>query len=128
MPLFWVAFALVVLGAVAFIGLVRRAVRWGNEFTELQQFGVETTGTVLRKSAFNAKPGPARFLRYEYRDQFGVPHSRKVPVTQAVWETLQEGGPIEIVYSQRRAKVSAPKYLMDVAKSSKTTITINARE
>jgi hypothetical protein len=124
----WLALVPIVAGALLFIGAIRVAIRWGNEFAELQQFGVETTGTVLKKSAFNAKPGPARFLRYEYRDQFGVPHSRKVPVTQAVWETLQEGGPIEIVYSQRRPKVSAPKYLMDVAKSSKTTITINARE
>jgi hypothetical protein len=124
----WFALVPIVAGALLFIGAIRKAIRWGTEFTELQQFGVETTGTVLKKISFKARPGPARFLRYEYHDQFGVSYSRKVPVTEGAWETLQEGGPIEVVYSQRRPKVSAPKYLMDIAKKSKTTITINARE
>jgi hypothetical protein len=41
---------------------------------------------------------------------------------------LQEGGAIEVIYSQRRPKVSAPKYLMDVVKTAKATIRIDARE
>jgi hypothetical protein len=128
MHLFWVAFALIVLGAFAFIGLIRKAIRWGNELVELQQFGVETTGTVLRKISYHAKSGPSRFVQYEYRDQFGVPHTRRVVASEDVWEKLQEGGAIEVIYSQRRPKVSAPKYLMDAVKTSKATITIDARE
>jgi len=128
MPLFWAAFALIVFGAIAFIVAIRMVIRWGSELAELQKFGVETTGTVLNKTSSAAHASGHHFVRYEYRDQFGVPHSRKVPMTAGAWEALQEGGPIEIVYSQRRPKVSAPKSLLDVMKTAKTTITINARE
>ena len=124
----WLALVPMAAVALTFAALIRRAIQWSSELKELQQFGVETTGTVLKKNAFHSRPGPSRFVRYEYRDQFGVPHSRRAPVSKDAWEALQEGGPIEIVYSQRRPKVSAPKYLIDVLKNSKITITINARE
>jgi hypothetical protein len=122
------ALAVVVVMALAFTAAIRTVIRWGNEVVELQQFGVETTGTVLHKSSSRTQKALRHFVRYEYRDQFGVPYSRKVPMTESAWDVLQEGGPIEIVYSQRRPKVSAPKSLMDVMKTSKATITINARE
>jgi hypothetical protein len=69
-----------------------------------------------------------RSVQCEYRDQFGVPHTRRVVASEDVWEKLQEGGPLEVIYSQRRPKVSAPKYLMDVVKTAKATIRIDARE
>ena len=127
MPLFWVALALLVVGAVVFAGLIRTAVRWGQELAELQQFGVETTGTVLRKTASRTKSGLSRSLKYEYRDQFGVPHTRKVLVTPEAWDSLQEGGAVEIVYSQRKPKVSAPKYLIEVMKTAKVKITVSGQ-
>jgi hypothetical protein len=124
----WIALTIMAGGALAFIGLIRTAVRWGNELIELQQFGVETTGTVLRKRSYKAKGAQSRSVKYEYRDQFGTAHTRKMLVTGDAWEALQEGGPIAIVYSQRRPKVSAPKYLLDVMKNAKARITINGRE
>jgi hypothetical protein len=128
MPLFWVVFGLIVFGVFAFTFGIRTVIRWGNELVELQQFGVPTTGTVLHKGSSDSQRTHRHFVQYEYRDQFGVPHSRKVPITAAAWDALQEGGPIDVVYSERRPKVSAPKVLMDVVKTSKATITINVRE
>ena len=121
MPLFWFALALLVVGTVVFAVLIRTAVRWGQELAELQQFGVETTGTVLKKTTSRTKSGLSRSLKYEYRDQFGVPHTRKVLVTPEAWDSLQEGGTVEVVYSQRKPKVSAPKYLIELMKTAKVT-------
>jgi hypothetical protein len=126
--LIWVALAGIGIGVVVFAGLLRTAVRWGNEMIELKQFGVETTGTVLKKRSHASKTGHSRSLQYEYRDQFGEPHTRTVLVTSEAWESLQEGGAIEVIYSQRRPKVSAPKYLIDALNTAKVTITVSGRE
>lgn len=36
-------------------------------------------------------------------------------VTPDAWGAHAEGGPIAVVYSERRPKISAPKYLVDLA-------------
>ena len=126
--LIWIALATIVVGALVFVGLIRTAVRWGNELVELKQFGVETSGTVLRKISHQTKGGHSRSVKYEYRDQFGAAHTRKVLVTPDAWDSLQEGGAIDIIYSQRRPAVSAPKYLADAMKHANVKITINGRE
>jgi hypothetical protein len=81
----------------------------------------------VKKISYATKTGHSRSVKYEYRDPFGTRQTRKVLVTNDAWETLQDGGPIEIIYSQRRPKVSAPKYLVDVMKNANVKITINGR-
>lgn len=113
MTLFWFFLATVVFFALVFARLLATAVRWGREFKELETSGVETTGVVTRKVEFATRGGRSRYIRYEFRDQFGRSHSRKTMAAGDAWETHHEGGPIAIVYSQRDPRVSAAKFLYD---------------
>jgi hypothetical protein len=121
----WAVLGFLFIGVLGFAGLIRTAARWGTELIELQQFGVATTGVVLKKVSYNTKGGQSRSVQYEYRDQFGATHTRKVLVTSDAWDALQDGGPIDVIYSPRRPKISAPKYLIEVMKTANVTIKIN---
>ena len=113
MTLIWVfAIAVLVMVGVA-AKLLMTAVRWSHELKELEKYGVTTTGIVERKASYNTRGGRSRYIRYSYADQFGARHSRKTVVIGDAWERHQEGGPIEVVYSQRTPKVSAAKFLFD---------------
>ena len=114
MTLLWLFIGIVVLMALTFAGLLRVAARWGREMIELQQYGVEVTGLVLEKREYRSSRKQGRYIRYEYTDQFGRNHRRKVVATSEAWDAHRENGPIPIVYSQRRPNVSAPKYLLGV--------------
>ena len=109
----WILLAAVLFIGFVLAGVLAKAVQWGREFKELQEAGVETTGVVTRKVRYRRRGTETRYIRYEYRDQFGRPHSRKTLVIGDEWETHHEGGPIRIVYSQRNPRVSAAKFLFD---------------
>ena len=114
----WLAvLSAVVLGCAGiFYGLLRVAANWGAEGLELQQYGVETMGTVTERRRHNRR---GSHIRYEYVDQFGARHrSRRNLVTPEAWEAHEEGGRIAVVYSQRHPHVSLPKYLLDLQPSS----------
>lgn len=114
MLLVWVLLGALLLMLLVFAGLLRVAARWGRELMELQQFGIEATGTVIEKREYRNRGHINRYIRYEYTDQFGKTHRRKVLVTPDAWDTLSEGGSIALVYSQRKPAISAPKYLVGV--------------
>ena len=106
---------LLVIMAIALALTLRAAVTWGNEFVELQQYGVESTGRVSEKRRTRHRGLTSTWIRYEYADQFGKTHrSRRHLVTPDAWAAHEEGGPIAVVYSQRRPGISAPKYLLDL--------------
>ena len=113
MTLFWFFLATVLFFALVFARLLATAVRWGREFKELEASGIETMGVVTRKVQFRNRGGRSRYIRYEYRDQYGQTHSRKTMAIGDAWETHHEGGPIAIIYSQRNPRVSAAKFLYD---------------
>ena len=100
---------------------LRAAVRWGRELIELQQYGVATTGVVVDRKSYRQRGAESRYIRYEYTDPFGRKHRRKVLVTPDAWESHQQGGPIDVLYSQRNPTISAPKYLIELAANEKTT-------
>jgi hypothetical protein len=105
----------VVLMAIALALTFRVAVNWSTELIELQQYGVESTGRVTERRQTRRRGATSTWIRYEYVDQFGKRHrSRRNLVTPEAWSTHIEGGPISIVYSQRRPKVSSPKYLLNL--------------
>ena len=80
-----------------------------------ESVGVAATGTVVEKRQVRRRGNVSTHIRYEYVDQFGKRHrSRRNLVTPEAWDTLQEGGPIEIVYSGQRPQVSWPKYLFEL--------------
>jgi hypothetical protein len=111
--LLWIFLIAVLVVVGAGVGLLRTAVRWSHELKELEQYGVETTGTVDRKITYNTKGGRSRYIRYAYTDQFGKRHTRKTIVLGDAWDQYQEGGPIPVVYSQRTPRVSAAKYVYE---------------
>ena len=99
--------------AIAFALTMRVAVKWGHEFVELEQFGVPAEGRVVEKRQIRRRGRTSTWMRYEYVDQFGKTHrSRRTLVTPEAWTAHVEGGPMAIVYSQRRPQISLPKYLM----------------
>jgi len=108
----WVVILLLLslIAAAIFFGLLRVAAKWGQDAIELQQYGVEVTGTVTER---RSHPRRGSHIRYEYTDHFGKRHrSRRNLVTPDAWDAHAEGGPIAIVYSQRNPSVSLPKYLL----------------
>lgn len=112
MTLLWVFLAVVLLFLLMCAGLLYVARNWVHQATELQQAGIETTGVVREKR----ERRNSRHIRYEYRDQFGRSHRRKVLVLPDEWDSLREDGPIQIVYSEKRPHVSAPEYLVELAR------------
>lgn len=112
-----VVFLLLVLVVGAMIVLL---VKRGLQFRELCEHGVETTGQVISKRS--VKPGPStsrrQKLTYCYTDSVGTSHEHTSVVTWDVFNRHDDGGPIEIVYSAKSPAVSAPKYLVDQARSA----------
>lgn len=110
MTLLWIFLGALLLMLLAFAGLLRTAKRWISEGLELQHGGIETTGLVIAK----VQDRTSRFIKYEYSDQFGRRHQRKVMAIPDLWDAIQEQGPISIVYSERRPHISAPKQFLDL--------------
>lgn len=112
----WILLAFVLMFGIGASIALKTAVKWSHEAVELKQYGVEATGRVLEKRTEQRRGAKSSWIRYEYVDQFGKTHrSRRNLVTPEAWDAHQEGGPIQVVYSQRHPKVSAPKYLLDLA-------------
>ena len=116
MELLWVLLGCVALFAVALALTLRVAVRWGQEGLELRDYGTEVSGRVLEKRRVQRRGAVSSWIRYEYTDHVGKTHrSRRTLVTPDAWDTLQEGAPIAVVFSQRKPAISLPKYLMDLS-------------
>ena len=116
MTLLWVFLAILLLFLLMFAGVLNVARNWVYQATELQQAGIEATGVIVEK----AERRNSRHIRYQYTDQFGKTHQRKVLVLPDQWDVLQEQGPVAIVYSEKRPHISAPKYLLDLARERRS--------
>ena len=104
----------IVMGIGAALTL-RVAVGWSKELIELRQYGREVTGRVVEKRQTRSRGNTSAWIRYEYADQFGrTRRSRRNIATPDAWDAHAEGGPIAVVYSQRRPMISAPKYLLSL--------------
>ncbi len=118
MSIFTIAFIgmllFVLLMGIGMTLMLRTAVNWSKELLELEQYGVEATGRVIEKRQTSRRGSTTRWIRYEYVDQFGQTHrSRRNIVTPEAWDSHPDGGPLAVVHSQRRPRISLPKYLMD---------------
>lgn len=111
----WIALPFVLLTGVGMALALRTAIGWSHEAIELQNYGVDATGRVIEKRRTTSNRNKSTWIRYEYVDQFGKTHrSRRNIVTPEAWAAHEEGGPIPIVYSQRKPSVSWPKYLLSL--------------
>lgn len=113
MTLLWIFLGILLVSLVVFAGLLRVAMKWGQEGLELQQYGREVSGVVVEKRSVQRRGARSTRIRYEYVDHVGTRHrSRRSLVTPEAWDAHVEGGPIAVVYSQRNPKISLPKYLL----------------
>ena len=119
--LLWLALAFVLVFGIGAAIALKVAVKWGREATELKQYGVETSGRILERRQERRRGTTSTWIRYEYVDQFGKTHrSRRNLTTPDAWDAHAEGGPIQVIYSQRDPRISAPKYLLDLTERSGT--------
>lgn len=96
-------------------GIIFMAVRRGLQMRELCEHGVETTGRIYSKRSVTGghRQSRAQKLAYEYTDNAGTIHRHTSVVPLAIYQDHEQGGTIRVVYSARKASVSAPKYLVD---------------
>ena len=65
--------------------------------------GTETTGTVTRKLLFRRNRCQ---IKYSYHDAFGREHHHASFVSRELYDSLEVGSPVEIVYLPSRPSVS----------------------
>ncbi|HET7618173.1 MAG TPA: DUF3592 domain-containing protein [Vicinamibacterales bacterium] len=111
----------VVAPALFMVGLIVFALRRGLQMKQLAADGVEATGTVTRKLKFSggatATQRTYRVL-YTYTDEYGRNYKAKTGVSKDVFDSLQEGGPIAIMYSRSKPGVSGPTYQVEQARQA----------
>ncbi len=111
----WILLVVVLATGIGTAIALRTAIGWSREWQELKNAGVEVTGTVIEKRRIQSTRQRSTHIRYEYVDMYGKRHrSGRNLVSPEAWEAHTEGGPIQVVYSQRRPSVSWPKYLLDL--------------
>jgi hypothetical protein len=82
-------------------------VRRGFEMRRLATEGVETSGTVTRKVTFRGRGSHRRYqITYAYHDAFGREHSRRSVVSRELYDSLEVGSPVTVVYLPDRPSVS----------------------
>lgn len=110
--------AIVVVSIIAFaIGLV---VSRGLEMKRLVEDGIDIDGIVVRQFSHHTRgsQSSSHFLRYRYRDARGGEYTHKSNVTRDFWVAHPEGSAIAITYSKSRPQVSAPRYLVEQARTA----------
>jgi len=103
------------LPVLVLAGIVYLGVRRGFEIRELCDHGVAAAGRIVGKR-FPGEPGATtrqKKLVYEYSDRTGTIQSHTSVVSLEVYQTLNEGDIIEVVYSSKRPESSAPECLID---------------
>jgi hypothetical protein len=86
---------------------VYTVIRRGFEMRRLAIEGVETTGTVTRKLTFRGTGSHRRYqIKYAYHDAFGREHSHASLVSRELYDSLEVGDPVKVVYLPSRPSVS----------------------
>jgi hypothetical protein len=101
-----------IIGAIIPLLLVGYAVyaiiRRGFEMRRLATEGVETTGTVTQKVIFRRRGRyRGRYqIKYAYHDAFGKDYHRASLVSRELYDSLEVGSPVKVVYLPSRPSVS----------------------
>lgn len=93
----------------------------GRQIKQLLKDGIDIDGRVVRQFKRNPKKASLStdyFLAYSYRDANGAEHEYKSNVDRDYWEAHPEGSAIAIAYSRSRPEISAPRFLVDHARSA----------
>jgi hypothetical protein len=89
------------VGYVLYI-LIRRAF----EMKRLANEGVETKGTVIRKVKFYTGGNRRYQIRYEYSDNFGRKYHNTIWVSGELYDKLEIGDPVDVVFLPSEPSVS----------------------
>jgi len=109
----------ILIPAAIVAAMIVLVVRRGLEMKQLLADGVPTTALVRKKILQRTRGKHAhkrRRIRYAYRDAEGRTHEYVSNMSIAQWSALEEGGPIDVVYSRSRPHISAPRFLVDAAR------------
>jgi len=110
-----------ILAPMILVGImIAYFVRRGLQMRELCEHGIETTGLVTSKRSITHNKSSTRQwkLAYRYTDGAGTTHENASSVSIEAYQNHEQDGPIAVVYSAKNPSVSAPKYLVDQAKSA----------
>lgn len=104
---------------IAFILGIVFVVKRAAEFTLLVKDGVDIQGMITQKRSYRRKRGNRNYyLKYEYRGFDGKMYTHESNVAQSAYDSHEEKGIIDLVVSQSKPSVSAPKFLVDEARKA----------
>ncbi len=96
-----------ILGAIIPLLLIGSTVYWvirrGFDMRRLATEGVKTTGTVTRKLLFRRNRCQ---VKYAYHDAFGKEYHHTSFVSRELYDSLEVGSPVKVVYLPSRPSVS----------------------
>jgi hypothetical protein len=108
---------LVALPAIALAIATLLVVRRGLQMKELVRHGVDVEGVVVAKKRSRTSAGHHKqSIRYQYTDSTGRTWRHRSQVPFSVWSLYEEGSSLPVVYSRLTPHVSAPKYLVELAR------------
>lgn len=112
----WILAVLLILAAAVGIVIWR-----GRQFGELARRGVPVTGVVVRKFRSGNAGGPTtrgRRLAFSYTGPDGQAYRRAASVSSGKWAEYEEGSPIELICLPDKPGVSAPAWLVVLAREA----------
>ena len=104
-----------IIGAIIFFAAKR-----GFQMKDLCHKGVLVEGKVIKKFRQQGKGGSmaSPCLRYEFHSAAGQRIENKITVAEEIWETFEEGSPIDIVYLEDKPAVNAAKYMVNLSREA----------
>lgn len=106
---------IIIASILGIVFVVKRAA----EFTLLVKDGVDIQGMITSKRTYRRKNGVRNYyIKYEYRGFDGKMYNHESNVAQSAYDSHEEKGIIELVVSQSKPSVSAPKYLVEEARKA----------
>jgi len=111
---FLAAFLPPVFFLVLWVLIIRKR---GLEFRYLVQSGIETLAAVVKKLRLRSG-GRRTALVYEFADPKGAAHRRRVFVTREVYDSVQEGSPVAVMYLAKKPSVNALKSDVEQARKA----------
>lgn len=98
---------------------VWRVVRRGRQFKALREHGVSAQAVVTDKVAFNSSDTVRQGrLIYTFRAPDGALYEHRSLVSAEVFDSVNPGSALEVVYVPDNPVVNAPRYLIDQLRST----------
>jgi hypothetical protein len=110
---FWIVAVIV----AAFIGA---AVWRGLQMKSLAQGGVVAKGEVIQKFRRRSKSGPqaSGYLKYRFDAPNGQAFTKRIAVSEQVYNEYAEGQPIDIVYLPDKPSVNGARYMVNLSRKA----------